>query len=557
MTNTINIYQLFPRLFGNKKQEQQFDGNKSKNGCGTFADINIKALDALKTLGITHIWLTGILRHATLTNYAAEGLKANHPDITKGMAGSPFAVTDYFDVDPDLATRPKERMNEFERLVKRMHRKGLKVIIDFIPNHLSREYHSLNQQHEQFGAHDDTSVAFHPMNNFYYCPGQQFQSPRDDNYREFPAKASGNDIFSPCPDINDWYDTVKLNYGLDYRDGSTHFSPIPDTWRKMLEVILFWCGKGVDGFRVDMAEMVPVEFWNWLIAEVRKQYHPLLIAEIYKPKLYRSFLDAGFDFLYDKEGMYNTMESILCQGARADNLSHVWTSLEGIDDKMLRFMENHDEKRLASPYFVGDAFAALPAVIVAALMNRGSFMIYNGEENGEDAIGAKGYSGDDGRTSIFDYTNMPKHQAWMNDGQFDGGKSTERHKKLFSVYSKLLNIRLNHKAISEGAFYDLMWCNPWYSHFDPQYVYAFLRYHEDDRLLVVVNFNRNESRSQQVKIPADALALMKINTDKGQWRAENLINGDHMTIDMTKMTEEGIMVQLDSSEVCVLSLEMR
>ena len=165
-----------------------------------------------------------------------------------------------------------------------------------------------------------------------------------------------------------------------------------------------------------------------------------------------------------------------------------------MDAHMLRFMENHDEKRLASPWFVGDAFAALPAVSLSALMNTGPFMVYNGQESGEDAVGEVGYSGDDGRTSIFDYCHMPQHQKWMNGGKFDGGQFDEKQKQLFAYYRKLLHFRNEHSAISEGKFYDLMWCNPWYTNFDPQFVYAFLRYSESERLLVVVNFNRNEAR---------------------------------------------------------------
>ncbi len=465
----MNIYQLFPRLFGNKQTTFRIDGSKSENGCGTFNDIDETSLDAIRDLGFTHIWLTGILQHAS------ESI-GTHPDITKGRAGSPYAVTDYHAVDPDLGT-----MADFEQLVKRIHVKGMKVIMDFIPNHLARQ-----------------NKGFDPC-NFYYCEGQGFVSPRrvaEQPYEEYPAKATGNNVFAPNPSINDWYDTVKLNY-------DEH-----DTWEKMLEILRFWCAKDVDGFRVDMAEMVPVAFWQWVIAELRKGTHPVMIAEIYQPDLYKPFLEAGFDYLYDKVGLYNTLERVLCEGHEAKEISQVWKDLHEMDAHMLRFMENHDEKRLASSQFVGDAFAALPAVALSALMNTGPFMVYNGQESGETATGEVGYSGDDGRTSIFDYCHMPEHQKWMNDGKFDGGYYDEAQKRLFAYYRKLLHFRNEHTAISEGKFYDLMWCNPWYMNFDPQYVYAFLRYSESERLLVVVNFNRNEVRDVEVKIPHDALAMM-------------------------------------------------
>ena len=498
----MNIYQLFPRLFGNKQTDFLLDGSKAENGCGTFNDIDDTALDAIKDLGFTHIWLTGILEHAS------ESI-GSHSDITKGRAGSPYAVTDYHAVDPDLGT-----MEDFEQLVSRIHVMGLKVIIDFIPNHLAR-------QNKGFDAC-----------NFYYCEGQAFVSPRrisESPYEEYPAKATGNNVFAPNPSINDWYDTVKLNY-------DEH-----DTWEKMLEILRFWCEKDVDGFRVDMAEMVPVAFWQWVIGELRKEYQPLMIAEIYQPELYKPFLDAGFNYLYDKVGLYNTLERVLCQGHEAKEISEVWKDLHDMDDHMLRFMENHDEKRLASPQFVGNAIAALPAVALSALMNTGPFMVYNGQESGENALGEVGYSGDDGRTSIFDYCHMPQHQKWMNGGNFDGVGFDVAQKKLFGYYRSLLHFRLEHSAISGGKFYDLMWCNPWYMNFDPQYVYAFLRFSDTERLLLVVNFHRSEARDVEVKIPHDALALM------GRSKANEF--------DMNDFASEMHVFHLEPSETKILDLD--
>ena len=542
----MNIYQLFVRTFGNKNTEPVFDGDKSQNGCGTFANINDKALNALKDLGITHVWLTGVIRHSSMTSYPELGIKSTHPQIIKGKAGSPYSIMDYYDIDPDLAVNPQNRMEEFEETVARIHGKGMKVIMDFIPNHLAREYKSLNKPYdvEEFGEYDNKNVSFAKDNNFYYIPNQEFVIPTANSqqptansqqptastvtelvevpwlrqaqppqFQEFPAKASGNDVFSPRPSVNDWYDTVKLNYGVDYQNGcSKHFDTIPNTWYKMLNIMQYWCEKGVDGFRVDMAEMVPVEFWRWAINELRENHDAIMIAEIYQPHLYKEYVDAGFDYLYDKVALYNTLENIYRYGQRADTITNVWNGLQGLGDVMLRFMENHDEVRLASKRFVGDAFKALPAVAMAALMNRGPFMIYNGQESGEDAEGAVGFSGDDGRTSIFDYAVMPKHQKWMANGNFDGSDFSDEQKRLYGFYKKLLNLRLTSDAINKGAFYDLMWVNPWYSNFDPQYVYAFLRYFNNDRLLVVINFNQNESRYCEVKISEDAVEYMGLMT---------------------------------------------
>lgn len=572
----MNIYQLFVRTFGNKNKDVVFDGDKSQNKCGTFADINDKALDALMALGITHIWLTGVIRHSSMTAYPELGIKSSNPLITKGKAGSPYSIMDYYDIDPDLAVNPKNRMEEFEDVMQRIHDKGLKVIIDFIPNHLAREYKSLCKPMyvEDFGVNDNKNIAFAKDNNFYYCPNQQLVIPgqqttvtelvevpwlrqaQPTQFLEFPAKASGNDVFSPNPSVNDWYDTVKLNYGVDYQNNNRCFEPIPNTWYKMLDIMTYWCEKGVDGFRVDMAEMVPVEFWRWSINMLRENYEPIMIAEIYQPHLYKEFIYAGFDYLYDKVGLYNTLENIYRYGQRADSITKVWNDLQGLGDVMLRFMENHDELRLASEHFIGDAFKALPAVAMAALMNRGPFMIYNGQESGENAKGAPGFSGDDGRTSIFDYTVMPKHQNWMADGRFDGSDFTDEQKRLFNFYSELLNFRLNSSAINKGAFYDLMWVNPWYSNFDPQYVYAFLRYHDEDRLLVVVNFNQNESRYCEVKISEDAVEYMRLRTtDNGkQSTATDVFTGDKIEYEIETLGTLGIAMTLEPCGIKILKL---
>ena len=570
----MNIYQLFVRTFGNKNTAPLFDGDKSQNGCGTFANINDNALESLKALGITHIWLTGVIRHSSMTAYPELGIKSTNPLITKGKAGSPYSIMDYYDIDPDLAVNPQNRMEEFEEALNRIHEKGMKVIMDFIPNHLAREYKSLCKPFdvEEFGEYDNKNVSFAKDNNFYYIPNQEFVIPSQqttDNsatqqlsnsatqYQEFPAKASGNDVFSPRPSVNDWYDAVKLNYGVDYQNNHTkYFDTIPNTWYKMLNIMQYWCEKGVDGFRVDMAEMVPVEFWRWSINELRENYDAIMIAEIYQPHLYKEYVNAGFDYLYDKVGLYNTLENIYRYGQRADTITNVWNSLQGLGDAMLRFMENHDEVRLASRHFVGDAFKALPAVAMAALMNRGPFMIYNGQESGEDADGSVGFSGDDGRTSIFDYAVMPRHQKWMAGGKFDGSEFTDEQRKLYDFYKKILNFRLTSDAINKGAFYDLMWVNPWYSNFDPQYVYAFLRYYNNDRLLIVINFNQNESRYCEVKIAEDALEYMsQRSTVNGQQStATDVFTGEKIEYNLDEVSTRGIAMNLEPCGIKILKL---
>ena len=435
------IYQLFPRVYGATPTKR----------CGTFSDINDDEIERIKSLSVSHIWLTGVIRHS--------GWRDTNPAVTKGNAGSPYAIVDYYDIDPDLADNEANRMEEFEETVKRIHSHELKVIIDFVPNHLAREYKG-----------DFTDE------NFYILPNQRFVTPVDNGYMyyENPAKATGNDVFSPTPSLNDWYDTVKLNYTNQ------------DTWHKMLKIMQFWCGKGIDGFRCDMAEMVPVEFWRWAFAELRKSFNVTMIAEIYQPNLYQSYVEAGFNYLYDKVGLYNTLENIYRYGQRAVTVSDVWKNINGLDDNMLRFMENHDEVRVASRFFMQKPENAFPFVALSALLNCGPFMLYNGQEYGEDAADS-----DNGRTSIFDYNYMKI-----------------KNLQIFDFYKILMGFRESHPAIMQGAFYDLMWANPWYNNFDPQYVYAFLRYHGDDKLLIVINFNLNEGRNVTVSIPDDARQLI-------------------------------------------------
>ena len=232
--NKIIIYQVFTRLFGNNNNHCVYNGDIATNGCGKMADFTLKALGEIKKLGATHIWYTGIIEHATQTDYRRYNISPDHPAIVKGKAGSPYAIKDYYDVDPDLANDVQGRMKEFENLVHRTHRTGLKVIIDFVPNHVARQYHSDAQPDgtTELGANDDSSQSFSPYNNFYYIPQAELHAQFDmkdgaaEPYREFPAKATGNNRFDATPNITDWYETVKLNYGVDYQNGGTcHFSP--------------------------------------------------------------------------------------------------------------------------------------------------------------------------------------------------------------------------------------------------------------------------------------------------------------------------------------------
>ena len=521
--NKMVISQVFPRWFGNLRPSPVMNGSLAENGVGKFSAFTPLALSKIKELGVTHVWYTGVIEHATKTDYTMFGIRKDHSAVVKGKAGSPYAIKDYYDIDPDLADNIQNRMSEFEDLVKRTHEAGMKVIIDFVPNHVARQYFSDAREPfvEDLGQTDNVSKAFDVNNNFYYLPGQtltlRFDPQREEDfaYSEFPAKVTGNNHFDAYPSQNDWYETVKLNYGVDYmHGGACHFNTIPNTWEKMLEILLFWADKGVDGFRCDMAEMVPVEFWNWVIPQVKKVRDVIFIAEVYNPDEYRNYIYTGhFDYLYDKVGLYDTVRAVMCGQAPASNISHCWQSLEGIQKNMLNFLENHDEQRVASDFFAGDARPGIPGMIVSAAMNTNPVMIYSGQELGERGMDAEGFSGRDGRTTIFDYWSVESLRNWNNNGLFDGAKLTPAERSLREMYAKLLNVVRSEPVIVEGAFYDLMYANSGNPYFNPNRQYAFLRKWKNEVLLVVVNFDRAD-QCVWVNIPVEAFKALDFEDNK-------------------------------------------
>lgn len=504
----VIIYQIFTRLFGNRSLSRKENGSIAENGCGKFADFTPKVLKDIRSMGITHVWYTGVIRHATQTDYTRYGIPRQHPAIVKGKAGSPYAITDYYDVDPDLATDVNQRMTEFEQLVERSHAAGLKVIIDFVPNHVARQYQSVckPKKVKDLGETDNRKHGFDPQNNFYYCPGQRFDPYFDlyhdeqEPYLEEPAKATGNDHFDNAPGKNDWYETVKLNYGVDYYAGRIgHFDPVPDTWQKMTDILLFWAKKGIDGFRCDMAEMVPAEFWRYATDIVKKKYKKLVfVGEVYNPNEYRRYLAAGFDWLYDKVGMYDTMRSVICQQASTHAISHAWQQTDDIRDHMLYFLENHDEQRIASDFFAANAQKGVPAMLASVLLQQNPFMLYAGEEYGERGMDHEGFSGNDGRTTIFDY--------WSIDTLCRAAdkKLTDEEKALYDIHVKAMQLARQEKAVSDGLFFDLMYVN---GHLQRQY--AFLRRVEGELLLVAVNFEPHDV-TIDVNVPAHAFEYLSM-----------------------------------------------
>ncbi|HEX8020293.1 alpha-amylase family glycosyl hydrolase [Mucilaginibacter sp.] len=552
------IYQLLPRLFGNTQTLNKTNGSIEENGVGKLNDINDKALQQIKKMGFTYVWYTGVIEHATMTDYSQFGIKADDPDIVKGRAGSPYAIKDYYDIDPDLAVDVKNRIGEYEALIKRTHNNGLKVLMDLVPNHVARTYGSDVKPAgvRDFGEDDDKGKAFSAANDFYYMPGQpfvvpagynpggdEFKSPlKDGKFDENPARATGNDVFSAAPSINDWFETMKLNYGVDYMDHRRgHFDPIPPLWNKVYDILHYWSEKGVDGFRCDMVEMVPIEFWGWVIPKLKAEHPGLVfIGEAYDKGKYADYIYKGkFDYLYDKVGLYDAIKRLTRDEHNSSTweINAVWNhDSKGIDEHMLRFMENHDEQRIACNDFAGNPWLAVPGMIVTATLNTGPVMVYFGQEVGEPAQGTEGFSGNDGRTSIFDYWGVPEHQKWVNNHEYDGAKLSEDQQKLRGFYHNLLTAVHNAEALKSGAFYELMIANEHQPGFDTrQYIY--LRYTINQRILVITNFNRGE-RKLTVKLPEDLLA--KLN-QSGHKQFTDLLSGTKFNTDDIK---NGVEVSL-------------
>lgn len=541
------VYQVFTRLFGNKNTTNKPWGTIAENGVGKFNDFTDKALTEIKNLGVTHIWYTGVPHHALVNDYTKYGISNDDPEVVKGRAGSPYAVKDYYSVNPDLAVDPSKRMEEFEVLIARSHKNGLKVIIDIVPNHIARKYVGLNNPKgvRDFGADDNTSVEYDKNNNFYYIPGQPFQVPTSDSYKplngeahplidgkfdENPAKWTGNGSRLAKPDINDWYETVKVNYGVrpdgtkdfpelpkgfDKKSYNEHFEfwknkDVPSSWKKFRDIALFWTAKGVDGFRYDMAEMVPYEFWSYMNSAIKmKNPDAFLMAEVYNPNEYRNYIYLGkMDYLYDKVATYDKLKEVVQGKSSADGLTNIQNSMADIESHMLHFLDNHDEQRLASPEFAGSGECGKPLMVVSATIGSAPTMLYFGQEVGE-AGNENGGFGTHSRTSIFDYVGVPNHQKWMNGGKFDGGLLSDKEKELRDFYKRLLNFTLKSDGLM-GQFEEIQTINRKETLNYDESKYAFVRWSAKEKLIIAVNFSKDKEADINLIIQADIIAKWKL-----------------------------------------------
>lgn len=533
------IYQVFPRLFGNKQNTNKPWGSIEENGVGKFDDFSHEALEGIREFGVSHVWYTGVPHHAVIRDYSEFGISNDDPDVVKGRAGSPYAVKDYYNVNPDLATDPARRLDEFRELVIRTHQHGMKVIIDIVPNHVARGYQSVSKPMgiRDFGEQDDTSVEYHRDNNFYYIVGEPFKVPvsttgyqplggeahpmADGRFDEVPAKWTGNGSRVSQPDTSDWYETVKVNYGVrpdgshdfdslpdDYRhrsdqEHSVFWSnrDVPDSWKKFRDIVLFWTDFGVDGFRYDMAEMVPVEFWSYLNSAIRNRNpETTLIAEVYNPELYRDFIGLGrMDYLYDKVDFYDTLKLIMQDRQATSSLLPIIERYADIDAHMLHFLENHDEQRIASSGFASDANKGKPAMVVSTLVGKAPTLLFYAQALGESGEGDAGF-GDPTRTTIFDYWGVPSLQRWMNGGLFDGGQLNKEEKSLRAFYVKLLSFSAGSTAL-KGKYADLHRFNLKNTKGYDEYLFTFSRWNPQEKLVVISNFSDQKSYQVNLRIP--------------------------------------------------------
>jgi glycosidase len=585
--NKIVVYQVFTRLFGNKNTTNKAWGTIEENGVGKFNDFTDKALHEIKDLGVSYIWYTGVPHHALVRDYTAFGISNDDPDVVKGRAGSPYAVKDYYNVNPDLAVDPANRLQEFEALISRTHKSGLKLIIDIVPNHIARKYEGKNNPVgvSDFGANDDVRVEYSRDNNFYYIPNSKFEVPdtkkplngenhllSDGKFSELPAKWTGNGSRLAKPDQNDWYETVKVNYGIrpdgskdfpelpsgfDSKSYKDHFEfwknkEVPDSWKKFKSIALYWTAKGVDGFRYDMAEMVPYEFWSYMNSAI-KMSNPdaFLLAEVYNPKEYRNYIHLGkMDYLYDKVETYDKLKEVIQGKSLPDGLSAIQNDMKDIERHMLHFLDNHDEQRLASPEFAGSPQKGKPLMVVSTTISSSPTMIYFGQEVGEPGNENAGF-GTHSRTSIFDYVGVPNHQRWMNNGKFDGGQLTKEEKELRDFYKRLLNFSVNSSALM-GEFQEIQTINRQDTKGYDDAIYAYSRWSDTQKLIVVTNFSANTDSAFELKIPADV--IKKWNLKEGSYTLTDQLYGKY-TVKLKVVNGEGkAKINIAASESFILQL---
>ena len=591
MTSKTVVYQVFTRLFGNTNSTNKPWGTLEENGVGKFNDFTDKALKEIKNLGVTHMWYTGVPHHNVITDYTKYGISNDDPNVVKGRAGSPYAVKDYYNVNPDLAVNVDNRLVEFKALIERTHKAGMKVVIDIVPNHVARNYQGLTNPEgvEDFGASDDKTKTYDVNNNFYYIQGEYFEVPdylpgfeplggqdhplADGKFEEYPAKWTGNGSRLAKPGPHDWYETVKVNYGVrpdgtkdfdelpdgfDNEDYKTHFEfwkdkTIPDSWKKFRDIALYWTDFGVDGFRYDMAEMVPVEFWSYMNSSIKmKNPDVYLLAEVYNPSLYRDYIKKGkMDYLYDKVQLYDTIKHVMQGHGSTDNIPPILEDLRDIEHHMLHFLENHDEQRIASPDFAGSAKKGKPAMVVSATISTSPTLIYFAQEFGESGAEEVGY-GNPTRTSIYDYVGVPTLQRWVNNKKFNGGQSTDEEKALRDFYKRLLNFTIKSSALA-GNYQDIHAHNRQNTEWYNDKVLSFVRWSDDEKLIVITNFNAENTYGFELGLPKEIIETW--NLKEGEYQVEDQLYDTYKSTLKVRNNQATVRVDVKPLESFILKIE--
>jgi hypothetical protein len=238
--------------------------------------------------------------------------------------------------------------------------------------------------------------------------------------------------------------------------------------------------------------------------------------KVFGGNVLEGLVHAGFDAVYD-DPSYKVLKGIY-DGPKWAN------DLDGLPrfHYSLRYSENHDEVRLAGANQWGGIGMEVGRAVSAILfgLGRGPALLFNGQEVGEPARGAEGFSGDDSRTTIFDYWSMPELVKWVNDHRYDGGRLSGEQQALRAFYSRLLRL-VREPAFSAGEFFPLNPENLWNDRFgrlpgetaSGHWLYAFLRFDpaSAQRVVIVANLHPRETlRDIQIHIPQPALAFLKL-----------------------------------------------
>ena len=288
------IYEIFPRAFSER---------------GDFNGVTAR-LDELKSLGVTILWLMPI-----------------HPigqEKKKGTIGSPYAVRDYYAVNPDYGTK-----EDFKRLVSEAHRRGLKVIIDIVANHTA--WDSVLMKQPDFYTRD----------------------------------ASGKII----PPVPDWADVADLNFNN------------PRLRDYIIEMLKYWLKEfDLDGFRCDVAGFIPTDFWERARTELEKvKPDIIMLAEWHEPDLLVKAFDVDYGW-----PMHSTLTEVLMGMKPALSLKQTWEEEKRKFPRgslHMRFSDNHDERRAIARF--GERAALAASALVFTL--DGVPMLYNGMEVGDTA----------------------------------------------------------------------------------------------------------------------------------------------------------------------------